>query len=139
MANETVASPVIQSIIQPAAAQPVAPASTAAKMSNFTKYQAWKWVGSMFMETKTDPATGEQHLAMGLTRIMALALFVAMMVLWLTKTEIVDSTQVPGLKVLLDPIPNSMLYTLGGLLGLKGVNTVTDAVKAAKTGGSETV
>ena len=122
----------------PLVEQPAASISTVKKASAFTKHQAWKWIGSMFMETKTDPTTGEQHLVLGLTRIMATVLFIAMMVLWLKKTEIMSSSQAPEIKSLLDPIPGSMLYTFWALLGLKGVNTVSDAVKSTKTAVSET-
>jgi hypothetical protein len=133
------ATAAVQSVVlTPPGAPPTAPVSTVKKASDFTKHQAWKWIGSMFMETKTDPTTGEQHLVLGLTRIMATVLFTAMMVLWLKKTEIISSVQVPDIKSLLDPIPNSMLYTFWSLLGLKGINTVSEAVKVVKNSSSDT-
>jgi len=93
-----------------------------------TKHQAWKWLGALVMSTKEN-AQGEKHLAVSLTKvqklvsiIMGVVLFVVMVVLWVVKPEAVAETA-----TVTDPIPDSMLYTLWGLLGLQGVNMAAGA------------
>jgi hypothetical protein len=63
----------------------------------------WKYFGAMFMEEKN----GQQ--AVGYTRMLSLVLFVIACVRWNTGDNVV---------------PDSLLYTLWGLLGLKAINTV---------------
>ena len=77
------------------------------------KHQAWKWIGSLFMERKAD-AAGEMHLAASLTRVLTLALFISVSVYWWVKPT---------------DVPASMVHTLWGLLGLKGVYSIADAVR----------
>jgi len=86
--------------------------------------QFWRWIGAAFMEAKVNPRTGERHLAVGLTRIMALAMFVALMIMWLTRPEMLNDVG-----TVTDPVPNSMLCTFWGLLGLKGVNVISNSIK----------
>jgi len=97
-------------------------------VADATKHQAWKWLGALIMTTKTN-AEGEKHLAVSLTKlqklvsiIMGVVLFVVMIILWVVKPEAVAETA-----TVTDPIPNSMLYTLWGLLGLQGVNMAAGA------------
>ena len=98
-----------------------------------TKHQSWKWIGALVMTPKTN-AAGETHLAVSLTKgqklmslVMAVFLFTTMLVMWIVKPEMITETH-----AVTDPIPDSMLYTLWGLLGLTGVNMVSGAMYKAK-------
>lgn len=91
---------------------------TKAKLSkafDTTKHQAWKYLGSMFMELKPG-ADGQQHQALSLTRVLTLVTFCGCFGMWLmAETEPMDS----------------MLYTLWGLLGLKGADKFASSKKAS--------
>ena len=89
-------------------------------MKESIKFNFWRWLGSMFTDTKVDPNTGKETAALSLTRVLATLIFGAMLWLWLS-TDI--NTE------LIDPIPDSMLYTFWSLLGLKGVNKITETFK----------
>lgn len=73
------------------------------------KHTAWKYLGSMFMEEKN----GTQ--AVSLHRVLALVAFVACMILWFWG----ESQSVTA-----DKVPDSLLYTLWGLLGINGAHKV---------------
>ena len=74
------------------------------------KRSLWQWVGSMFTERKLD-SDGVMAMAMSLTRVLTLILFLGCLGVWLIKG--------------IEP-PPSMVHTLWGLLGLKGVSKVAD-------------
>ena len=74
------------------------------------RYGLWRWVGSMFTERKPN-SDGVYTLAMSLTRVLTLVLFLGCLGVWLIKG--------------VEP-PPSMVHTLWGLLGLKGVAKVAD-------------
>lgn len=69
------------------------------------KHNAWKYLGSMFMEEKN----GTQ--AVSLHRVLALVAFIACMILWFWADENRN-------------VPDSLLYTLWGLLGINGAHKV---------------
>jgi fatty acid desaturase len=77
------------------------------------KYRLWQFFGSMFMEQKN----GSQ--AVSLHRVLAAVLFFACMILWFW----VDRD-----------VPQSMLYTLWGLLGINGASKVAGVFKTAPSG-----
>jgi len=82
-----------------------------------TKHQAWKWIGSLFMAPKTN-AKGETELAASLTKVLTLGMFVALLVYWYVAP---------------DRVPDSMVYTLWGMLGLKATHMVSGAIRAKPT------
>jgi len=103
--------------------------SKIATVVDTTKLQSWKWFGALFMEPKT-AADGTTHMAVSLSKVqkavsiaMAVVLFGVMIGMWLTKPELAE-----GAVAVTDPIPDSMLYTLWGLLGLSGVNGIASAI-----------
>jgi len=109
-------------------------AEAKSKLVTATKHQAWKWLGALVMEPKSD-GNGDTAMAVSLSKLqkllslaMAIALFITMLVMWVAKPEAVVETA-----SVTDPIPDSMLYTLWGLLGIAGVNQIASAV-ASKTG-----
>lgn len=71
------------------------------------KHFAWKWFGSMFMELKPSEVAGEVHQALSLTRVLTLATFLGCFGIWLIQGT--------------NP-PDTMVYTLWSLVGLKGVD-----------------
>jgi hypothetical protein len=99
------------------------------------KHHAWKWVGSLVMDLKTD-SNGKTHLAVSLSKlqkllslVMAVALFVTMLFMWTLRSEVVADAG-----TVTDPIPDSMLYTLWGLLGLTGANQFASALVKKSNG-----
>lgn len=106
-------------------------------VADATKHQAWKWLGALVMEPKSD-GNGGTALAVSLSKLqkllslaMAGVLFGVMLWMWVAKPEAVAETA-----SVTDPIPDSMLYTLWGLLGIAGVNQIASAV-ASKTGAQD--
>ena len=98
-------------------------------------HHTWKWLGSLVMEPKTD-GDGDTHMAVSLSKmqkllslLMAIALFITMLVLWIVKPEMVNG-------VVTDPIPDSMLYTFYGLAGVASANQLASAI-AARTGAKD--
>lgn len=75
------------------------------------KTGVWKYFGSMFMEQKR----GKE--AVSLHRVIAAILFVACMVLWHMPER---------------AVPDTMIYTLWGLLGINGVHKAAGALKSGK-------
>lgn len=71
------------------------------------KHRAWQFVGSMFMEKKGD------YWAASLHRVLALILFIACLVFWMIGSV----------------VPDAMLYTLWGLLGINGAHKVVGAAR----------
>lgn len=84
------------------------------EMLNTTKHQMWKWLGSLFMEPKTTPE-GKTVMAASLTKVLTLGMFVCTLVYWWVRPE---------------DVPDMMVYTLWAMLGLKGVHTVSGAVRS---------
>lgn len=72
-------------------------------MKEGLKYRFWQFFGSMFMETKN----GGQ--ALSLHRVLSMILFLACMILWFWSAH---------------DVPDSMLCTLWGLLGINGAHKV---------------
>jgi hypothetical protein len=102
-----------------------------------TKHHAWKWLGALIMEPKED-GNGGTTMAVSMSKLqkltslaMAVVLFAVMLGLWVAKPETVAETA-----SVTDPIPDSMLYTLWGLLGFAGVNQIASAM-ASKTGAKD--
>ncbi len=67
------------------------------------KHSIWKYFGAMMMEKKN----GVQ--AVSYTRTLGIVLFIACMVMWLVGSG---------------EVPQSMLWTLWGLIGIKGAKDV---------------
>jgi hypothetical protein len=93
-----------------------------------TKKSFWKYLGAMMMEPKGPD--GEQ--AVSYTRVLGVVLFVCCLVIWITKTFVAgevapgpDGTVVP----VIGDVPDGMLYTLWGLIGIKGAKDVAVGLK----------
>lgn len=80
----------------------------------------WKYFGAMIMETKE----GQQ--ALSLTRLLAIALFVVMVLMW---TGVIPF---PGEA---KDVPMSMVGTFGALIGIKGLKSAVEAYKGNGNGG----
>ena len=83
-----------------------------------TKATVWKYFGAMMMETKD----GKQ--AVSYTRTLGLVLFFACLIIWGASTFMAgaeDGTQYD--------VPQGMLYTLWGLIGIKGGKDIATAFK----------
>ena len=74
------------------------------------RHGAWKYLGAMFMEPKGPD--GEQ--AVSFTRFLAIILFIACLFIWIVGVF-------SGRPL---PISDGMLFTLWGLLGIKGAKDV---------------
>ncbi len=83
------------------------------------QHNLWKYIGAMFMSEKN----GVQ--AMSLSKVLTAILFIACVVMWA-----VGKTNEAGVEI--DPIQDSQLYTLWGLLGLRGVSTMSGAIRTKK-------
>ena len=102
----------------------------------------WKFFGALFMESKD----GVQ--AVSLHRVLALTTYVACMWLWLSH---LTGTVTPEVKAALEAakldvpkvlhaagsVPDTMLYTLWGLLGIGGASKVASIVKGTGNGDSQ--
>lgn len=84
------------------------------QMMETTKHQAWKWIGSLFMEPKTT-AEGQTVMAASLTKVLTLGMFASTLVYWWVRPE---------------NVPDMMVYTLWAMLGVKSVHTVSGAVRS---------
>jgi hypothetical protein len=100
-----------------------------AKLVEGTKHHTWKWLGALILKPKDD-GKGGTSLAVSLTKVqkllalaMSCALFVAMLVLWIAKPELVTETQ-----TVTDPIPSSMLMAFYALLGINGAYMTAGAI-----------
>ena len=81
-----------------------------------TKHHAWKWIGALFMEPKSD-GNGKTVLAASLTKVLTLAMFAGLMTYWWVSP---------------DKVPDSMVQTMWGLLGMKSVQMVGNAIRSKK-------
>jgi len=91
--------------------------TTTAKPS--LKHYLWVFFGAMFMETKD----GKQ--AISLTRIMTVILFASLMWKW-------------GGYAATPDVPEYMMYTFWGLIGVNGTKSVTATIKSNGIGSSAT-
>lgn len=93
-----------------------------------TKKGFWKYLGAMMMEPKGPD--GEQ--AVSYTRTLGVVLFVCCLVIWIAKTFLAP-TPTPGedgaVIQLVGDVPDGMLYTLWGLIGIKGAKDVAVGLK----------
>lgn len=88
------------------------------KVSKF-RFAVWKYLGAMFMEPKGP--NGEQ--AVSFTRFLAIILFVCCLMIWLTGALAGDAESAEIY------VPEGMLYTLWGLVGIKGARDVAIGLK----------
>ena len=77
---------------------------------------AWKYLGATFMEAKGP--NGEQ--AVSYTRLLGVILYAACLTLWIA------STVAPAK---FGSVPEGMLYTLWGLIGIKGARDVAQHLR----------
>lgn len=77
----------------------------------------WKYFGAMMMEEKG----GQQ--AVSFSRMLGVILFFCCLAVWLVKAF--SMSEVVG------DVPNGMLYTLWGLIGIKGAKDVAKGFKGA--------
>lgn len=105
----------------------------------------WRFFGALFMETKTMP-DGTPTRAASLHRLLALVCFGVCMVLWMIPTgeppspEVVEALAAAGIDLQQvmetgERIPQSLVMTLWGLLGLNGGNKIAATIaekRAAK-------
>ena len=104
--------------------------------ADWTKKNAWKYFGAMFMEKKD----GEQ--AVSLTRLLALVCFAMLLWKWGGLTGQVDaevmkvlaeaSLDVPTALKSASEIPETLLWTFWGLLGGKTAESMIALWKGAK-------
>lgn len=103
----------------------------------------WRFFGALFMEEKTLP-TGARTRAASLHRVLALVSFLVCLVLWLSTgslegldPEVIAAMKDAGIdlaKVLETGgnVPESLLWTMWGLLGLNGTHKAVEVVARAK-------
>ena len=91
--------------------------NTVHKAYHASKHGFRKYLGAMMLETKAD---GKE--AVSLVRVLTLALFAMCVMRWIGMTP--DGS---------GDVPASMLQTLWGLLGLKGVEKVAGSFTAGKS------
>jgi len=93
-----------------------------------TKGGIWKYMGAMLMEPKGPD--GEQ--AVSYTRVLGVILFFCCLAIWITKTFVAGDVA-PGPDGTITPVigdvPDGMLYTLWGLIGIKGAKDVAVGLK----------
>lgn len=77
------------------------------------KFRGWQLFGSLVTDLKKD-ASGHAYPAMSITRVLLLVMFLSMITMWFLNPEA--------------ETPDAMMQAFWGLLGLKGVNKVTEAV-----------
>jgi len=95
------------------AALPAAPEPSGAKPAEGIRHFAWQFCGAMFMEQKNGCQAVSFH------RVLAAILFLASLYVWLfLSTE----------------VPDKMIYTLWGLLGINGGQKIA---KSMVTGGQK--
>lgn len=92
------------------------------KAVDATKFTFWKYLGATFMEPKGP--NGEQ--AVSFTRLLGVVLFLACLGIWLAKAFMGPGPD--GAETALD-VPDGMLYTLWGLIGIKGAKDVAVGLK----------
>jgi len=83
-----------------------------------TKGVIWKYFGAMMMEKK------DGAMAVSYTRLLGCILFFACLGIWLVATF---KTQIEGAPPI--DVPDGMLYTLWGLIGIKGGKDMAKALK----------
>lgn len=81
-----------------------------AEMVDKTKHTIWKYLGAMMMEEK------DGHQAVSYTRTLGVVLFACCLVAWMVKGG---------------DLPDMMVYTLWGLIGIKGAKDVAKGLKGA--------
>ena len=86
----------------------------------------WKYLGAMMMEEKAG------HMAVSYTRTLGLILFFACLAIWCVATFM---TQEAG-KLAID-VPQNMIYTLWGLIGIKGGKDIAKAFNGKSSYTSE--
>lgn len=102
----------------------------------------WRFFGALFMETKTLP-DGTPTRAASLHRLLALVCFGVCMVLWLMpgveppSPEVVEALAAAGIDleqvmVTGQRVPESLMWTLWGLLGLNGGNKIASTLAAIR-------
>lgn len=111
-------------------------------VANSARHNAWKFFGALFMEEKN----GVQ--AASMTKVLTLTTYCACLWLWLAITggEVAPEVQaaleaakvdVPGALKAARAVPDEMLYTLWGLLGISGGAKVAGIVKGNGHGSSQ--
>lgn len=104
----------------------------------------WRFFGALFMETKILPS-GERTRAASLHRVLALVCFGACLLLWLSpgmeplSPEVIEALKQGGIDMEKigatgGRVPDALLQTLWGLLGLNGINKIAATWAEVRSG-----
>ena len=102
------------------------------RMLNNIKFNLWKFIGALIMEEKN----GVQ--AVSLNKFLGICTYMACLYLWLTRGVVTPEIQgilteakvdVPSALVSAGEAPQSMLYTLWGLLAINGGAKIAGIIK----------
>lgn len=96
-------------------AVPVPPTSKLAQVSDVARRTSWRFVGALVMESKN----GVQ--AISLQRLLTLATYAVCLWFWLRPVA---------------ALPDTLLYTLWGMLGISGATKVVGQVRGSNDGDS---
>jgi len=102
-----------------------------------TRHNLWKFFGAIFMSEKNGQQAVSYH------KVLGFVLFLCCLWTWMftgtVPPEVIEALEeteidVPSILKVASDVPDSMLYTLWGLLGLNGVNKIATAVSKTKEG-----
>lgn len=107
--------------------------STLASVSHHTRHHTWKFFGAIFMSEKNGVQAVSYH------KVLGFILFCCCLYMWMWPSmidpAIAEALQkaeldVPAALKVAKEIPDNMMHTLWGLLGLNGVNKLASAWKS---------
>ena len=101
------------------------------KSLDWSKHNAWKYFGAIFMDDKGG------HQAVSFHKVLGFSLFLVVNGVWLfggTEVSPEDVIKLTSMGLEIPPKfgqpPDTMIYTLWALLGLKGVSKIAETIAA---------